>query len=106
MRPKFIKYVEKKEQIFLSEVRIDDELDLKKINDKNFTLLYITSEYVKNKVEWTKKIYKTNHPFYLFFERDMLYEDKGHLTIFHEPNKINELNFFLKQVINTLKNKN
>lgn len=106
MRPEFIKYIEIKEQIFLSELKMEEELDLKKLNDKNYTLLFVTSDYVKNKIEWTKKIYKTNHPFYLFFERSTLYDDKGSLTIYHEPNKINELNFFLKQFTNALKNKN
>jgi hypothetical protein len=103
MKPDYIKFIEKKSEYFLSESLIDSTFDINKLEDKKFDLVYVKSDFINSKFDWNEKIYKTTHGFYLYLYKNSLYDNKPRLTIYYEPNKMNELMFFLKQIIQTIK---
>lgn len=90
----YIKHIENKREEVLSVVNLG-EISGDSINEINYTLLYINSKLVEDKVYWTEKILKTKHGFYLYLNRN----ESISIDVYHKPEQLNELIMFIKQFI-------
>lgn len=101
-KPDYIVELEKREHKFFSVTQFGEIKSKNEIDDSSFENVYQESIWVDSKPQWTKKILKTKQPFYLYIERNELYKNIFHIKIYHTPEQINELIFFVRNFLKTI----
>jgi hypothetical protein len=103
-KPEFIEHLEHKENFFLSTLCVEGKYPIQKIDEKKLTLVWVKSEYEDNKFINFDRVYKTQQGFYIYIIRNRLNRVECDVIIYFQPEKIEELKFFVKAFINSLKN--
>jgi len=102
IKPDYIFELEKREQKVFSVTKFGEMKCKNEIDDSNFENVYQESIWVDFKPQWMKKILKTKQSFYLYIERNELYKNIFHIKIYHMPEQINELIFFVRNFLKTI----
>ena len=102
-KPKFITHLEKINNKCYSHLRCYDTILIDKLDEKKLTLLWAHTEFDSNKLVILDRIYKTQHPFYIYIIRNKLNRTEGQVLIYYEAEQLNELIFFTKPFINSIK---
>jgi len=71
--------------------------------EKDFKLEYCDTTEIDGNIGWLEAIFENRSGFYLYLSRKNLSELNYHFAVFFEPEKINEVNFFIKNLIKTSK---
>lgn len=102
-KPNYIKFIEKKTETFFSFMQVSETILVDKIDEKKLQIVYVSSDYDSDTPVTLEKIYRTNHGFYLFIVRNRLNKVEGTMNVYYEPSQHNELLFYLKAFIKTIK---
>lgn len=84
-----------------SQIKITPQLLL----EKDFNLEYVNATELSGNFEYYDAIFKNKSNFYLYLSRKDLSEISYRLIIYFKPEKLNEVTFFIKNLIK-LKNGN
>lgn len=104
MKPGYIQKLESTQGFFseLNLLSVSGDL-IKFFDQKKLKRVYENSNFVdKERIEWYNVIYLTNHPFYLNVHLDL--ENKHKLTIYYQPEQLNELIIFIRIMLKQLEN--
>jgi len=71
--------------------------------EKDFRLEYSDTTEIDGNFGWLEAIFENRSGFYLYLSRTNLSELNYRFAVFFEPEKINEVNFFIKNLIKTSK---
>ena len=106
-KPEYIKNIENKTGDFLSKISLG-ELNIKSdtFDKKNFVLLYIDMIFKEGESIWKEKVIKTSHGFYIYLIRpkDNLNPNIVEIDIYHNPEQVDEITLFVRQLIKQIKN--
>ena len=102
-KPKFITHLEKTNSKCYSHLTCYETILIDKVDEKKLTLLWAHTEFDSNKLVILDRIYKTQHPFYIYIIRNKLNRTEGQVLIYYEAEQLNELIFFTKPFINSIK---
>jgi hypothetical protein len=102
-RPQFIEHLEFEGHIFFSQLIVYDKIVIEKLEEKKIPIVWSASEYQDDKLLIYDRVYKTQHPFYIYLSRDRLNKNYGEINIFYEATQIQELKFFIKPFIKSIK---
>lgn len=102
-KPTFIQHLEKTTNKFYSNLICYENIIIDKLDEKKMVLVWAQAEFESGKLVVLDRIYKTNHPFYIYITRNKLNKVEGQVQIFYEPDQLNELIFFTKLFINSVK---
>lgn len=101
-KPEYIKLIEKKGGIFSIINLINVEIKPDFLDKKTFDVSYSNSIY-DDKIIFLEKIYKTKQNFYIYLNYNNL-DEKWINHIYYKQEQINELTFFINQLLKDLKN--
>lgn len=102
-KPEYIKFTEKESKTIYSELRVFEPILFDNIEEKNLTVVYMKTESEAGKFSIVEKLYRTNHGFYLFIQRNKLNKSEGSIQVYYGANQYNELLFFIKPFLNSIK---
>ena len=101
--PKFITHLQIINNKCYSRLLCNETILIEKLDGKKLMLLWAETEFDSNKLIILDRVYKTQHPFYIYITRDRLNKTEGHVRIYYEAEQMNELIFFTKPFINSIK---
>lgn len=102
-KPLFISYLEKENNKIFSCIICNESISIQKIEEKKLNLLWSDSEYDSEKVLFLDRIYKTQHPFYIYVMTNRQNKSEGQILVYYESEQLKELMFFIKPFIKSLK---
>jgi len=103
IKPEFIKYLETKNGKFYSFLVCYDPILIEKLDEKKLLILWSESEFENDKIIIMDRIYKTQHPFYIYINRSRDNKSDASVYIFYEAEQFKELTFFIKPFIKSIK---
>lgn len=102
-KPEYIKSLEDKSQEIFSKVDYDVLLDKKGIEsldkNKNLVIVHVDADFTSGNLKYNSKLYKTSSEFYIYCKSHLgTGWDNFEVSIYHKPEKLNEVLIFLKQL--------
>jgi hypothetical protein len=71
----------------------------KKFDEKNYTLMYVDSQFKDNQLLFTEKIVKTKHGFFIHLHKLGPHEETVDMKVYYKPEQTNELIIYIKQFL-------
>lgn len=102
-KPEYIKRLEYSSEIFLSDLMVCDKYPIKNIDESKLQLVWNHLELDEDKIISYDRIYRTNHGFYIYIVRNRINKNECSINVYFDPQKIEELKFFIKPFLNSLK---
>lgn len=102
-KPEYIKNLEVENKDVFSVVSHDVLIDKKIIEsldkNKNLKIVHLDADFTSGNLRYNSKLYKTSSEFYIYCKSHLgTGWDKFEVSIYHKPEKLNEVLIFLKQL--------